>query len=274
MSEPSPGPAWVARRPRCGSVRLRLFCFPPAGGGSAVFHAWPEVLPEWLEVAPVLLPGRETRIAEAPFTRLEPLVRALERGLRPYLNVDYALFGHSMGALLAFETARRLSSSGARPPRLLIVSGRRAPQVTQTSPVVHQLPDREFLAYVQSLSSTSAGALAHAEIRDIVLPALRADFELCETYVYRAGPPLPCPLAVFGGRGDPEVSEADLRRWREVTAQGHVLTLFPGDHFFIESARAAVLQAVGELGAAHTTGSPDDAAVSTRRIRDSGSLLS
>jgi medium-chain acyl-[acyl-carrier-protein] hydrolase len=197
-----------------------------------------------VEVCPVQLPGRETRFREPAFTELAPLVEALAGSLRPYLDRPFAFFGHSMGALLAFELARRLQRDHGPQPVRLVVSGCGAPQTRTSHTAIHALPAAEFREELRRLNGTPAAVLDNDELMDLVLPTLRADFSLCETYAHAAGPPLACPITALGGLGDDTVSRQELDAWREQTTGPFRLRMLPGDHFFLNSARPLLLQAL------------------------------
>lgn len=236
---------WITCPRPSPQARLRLFCFPYAGGGASVFRTWSDDLPS-IEVCPVQLPGRETRLREPPFTRLEPLVEAVLQALRPYITMPFAFFGHSLGALISFELARTLARQNAPGPVRLFVSGRWAPQVQKANSSIHRLPEPEFMAELGRLSGTPAEVLQNAELMELFLPVLRADFEVNETYVYTAGEPLDCPVSAFGGLQDSVTSRDELAAWREQTSGAFVLRMFPGGHFFLHSARALLLRAVAQ----------------------------
>ncbi len=240
--------AWLLCPRPDPQARLRLLCFAYAGGGPPIFHHWAGGLPAGVEVCAVQLPGRGARVREAPFTRLAPLVETLASALRPDLDKPFALFGHSVGALIAFELARALRRRGQPLPAHLFVSGCGAPQLPDPRLPIHALPDGEFVAELAQLGGTPAEVLAHAELMALLLPALRADFALSETYVCAEEPPLACPVTAFGGVDDARVSRDRLEGWREQTVGSFTLRLFPGDHFFINTARPALLEALaGQL---------------------------
>jgi medium-chain acyl-[acyl-carrier-protein] hydrolase len=197
-----------------------------------------------VEVCPVQLPGRESRLREPPLTRLEPLVPALLEGLSPFLDLPFAFFGHSMGALIAFELAHELARRGASGPRHLFVSARRAPRLPSREGPIANLPEPEFLVHLRELNGTPEEVLAHAELMELLLPLLRADFALHESFVYRAAEPLAVGISAFGGLADPDVTREDLAGWREETRGSFGLRMLPGDHFFIHSATAMITEAV------------------------------
>lgn len=225
------------------SVRpaLRLFCFPYAGGGISVFQSWPEALPAAVEVCSPELPGRDTLIGQPAFTRVPPLVRRLVPAVEALLDIPFVFFGHSMGALLAFELTRELRRLGAPLPELLLVSGHRAPHLPDPRARLHGLPDPEFLAELRRLEGTPAPALANGELMQLFLPLLRADFELSEKYEYTSESPLDVPIAAWAGSEDAEVSVAEVAAWREHTSGAFRFEELPGTHFFIHGS-AAVLQ--------------------------------
>ena len=232
-------------RPRPGA-KVRLFCFPYAGGGASVFRGWADGLPGSVEVRPVQLPGRETRFGEPAFTRLPPLVEALAEALRPCLDRPFAFFGHSLGALVAFELARRLHRGHDVQPVCLFVSGCGAPPTRTPETSLHTLPAAAFREGLRRLNGTPQEVLDNDDLMDFLFPTLRADFALCETYAYRAGPPLDCPVSALGGLGDDRVSRDDLDAWREQTTGPFRLRMLPGNHFFLQTAQQPLLQAVAQ----------------------------
>ncbi|MBI5032172.1 MAG: thioesterase [Chloroflexi bacterium] len=238
--------SWFVLSRQATSARLRLFCFPYSGSNAALFHAWQDGLPSSIQVYPVQLPGHGTRIAESPFTQLAPLVQATANALLPYLDKPFALFGHSLGALLTFELARYLRRTHHITPVCLIVSGHGAPYIPDRNLPIHDLPDAEFIAKLRALKGTPSQVLDNPELLEIILPVLRADFAMCETYRYEPVAPLECPIAAFGGLSDAYVSHVELEGWREQTTAPFAIRMFPGDHFFINTARASVLRMVAQ----------------------------
>jgi medium-chain acyl-[acyl-carrier-protein] hydrolase len=227
-------------------ARLRLFCFPYAGGGATTFRAWQDALPPSVEVLPVQLPGRGRRMAEPAFTRTRSLARALAQALRPYFDKPFAFFGHSMGALISFELARELRREHQPGPLQLFLSGRRAPQFPSTDAPTYDLPDAEFIEALRGLEGTPEEVLAQPELIQLMMPLLRADFELCETYAHEPEPPLACPISAYGGLQDAGVTREQLEGWREQTAGGFTLRMLPGGHFFVSTEEAALLRTLGQ----------------------------
>ncbi len=238
--------SWVIRPRPNPRGRLRLFCFPYAGGAASVFYTWSDGLPGDVEVCPIQLPGRESRLRELPFTALPPLTQALAQAIQPYLDKPFAFFGHSMGAVIGFELARQLRRQNDLCPAHLFVSGSRAPQVPDPNPPLHQLPDGEFVAELRHFNGTPEEVLQNSELMQLFLPILRADFAIHETYTYTAGAPLDCSISAFGGSQDDRVSGEDLAAWRGQTCSTFMLRLFPGDHFFLHSARSLLIQAISQ----------------------------
>jgi medium-chain acyl-[acyl-carrier-protein] hydrolase len=164
---------------------------------------------------------------------MDALVTDLTVRVLPHVRGPFALFGHSMGALVAFELAHRLRRFGVRPTRLL-VSGQAPPGAARRSwPPRHELPDDELWEEVRRLNGTSAAACDSDEIRRLFTEAIRADFALAETYLPESRTPLECPISVFGGRTDPEVAPAELGRWSAYTTRGYTVSVLPGDHFYL-----------------------------------------
>lgn len=235
---------WLPSLGKNPQGRLRLFCFPYAGGGASLFRSWSEQFPREIEVCPVQLPGRETRLSESAYSRLDALLDPLIHVLLPYLDTPYAFFGHSMGALISFELAQALQRNAlARPPLRLIVSGRRAPHLPAIKPPTHHLPEADFVAELRHLQGTPESVLQDPELLHLLLPLLRADFALCETYVYRPGSTLICPISALGGLQDREASREDIAAWsKQTTSVSFKLHFFAGDHFFLHKERAALLR--------------------------------
>jgi len=244
MSVPlSSNPWFVISRPR-PQAKLRLFCFPYSGAGANVFYQWSNILPPAIEVCAVQYPGRGTRMSEPPITRMADLVQALSPLFPAFFDKPFAFFGHSLGAVAAFELARALRRHYDALPVHLIVSGHSAPQIPDRRPPIHNLPDEAFIAELRKLNGTPEEVLQNQELVSLLLPILRADFELSETYVYQPDEPLATPLAAFGGLGDPFINREELEAWEIHTTAGFRLRMFPGDHFYLNTNRALLLQAL------------------------------
>jgi medium-chain acyl-[acyl-carrier-protein] hydrolase len=233
---------WIVRTEKY--PQLRLFCFPYAGGGASIFRLWSRYLPEEVEVCPLYLPGREHRLKEPAFDDMTALVRKLTEVLEPYLDIPFAFAGHSMGGLICFELARQLRREQLPEPRQLFISAQRAPQLPSRHDPIYQLPDAEFLASLYRLGGTPQAVLENEELMQIMLPMLRADFTLYNTYVYTPEAPLDCAISAFFGEQDHLVSSEELAAWREHTCGTFVLRGIPGNHFFLHSSLDMFLRAI------------------------------
>ncbi|MEO7020522.1 MAG: alpha/beta fold hydrolase [Ktedonobacteraceae bacterium] len=232
------------------AARVRLFCFPFAGGGASTYYPWISLLAPEIDVYPVQFPGRENRVKEPPLRRLDGLIQALAQALQPYFDMPYAFFGHSMGALVSFELTRQLRQQGARLPEHLFLSAYRSPETPSDEPrqalPESALSDSALMKTLLELDGTSPEILANEELRQLLLPILRADFAVCESYQFHAQEPLACPITVLGGQQDKRVQQAKLETWRKQTSQDFATHMLLGNHLFIRPAQAAVLQIISQ----------------------------
>jgi medium-chain acyl-[acyl-carrier-protein] hydrolase len=238
--------SWVSVPQPLDQARIRLFCFPYAGGSSLIYRKWPEELPNEVEVLLLQLPGRGSRLHEPPFTQLDALVQAIGESILPYLNKPFAFFGHSMGALISFELARYLRRVEGPTPAQLFLSGRTGPQILDADPPTYDLPEDEFLEELRRLNGTPLEVLEHPELMKLMIPLLRADFSVCQTHAHKVEPPLSCPITAFGGLKDHEIPRESLEAWREHTAAEFKLRMLPGDHFFLNSDQPQLLRIVAQ----------------------------
>ncbi|HEX4206411.1 MAG TPA: alpha/beta fold hydrolase [Ktedonobacteraceae bacterium] len=227
-------------------ARLRLFCFPYAGGGASIFRLWKQHFPADIDICPVQLPGRENRLKEPPFVHLAPLVDAVAHEIAPLLDRPFALFGHSMGALISFELVRALRRQQEREPAYLFVSAHRAPQFPMSRDILHDLPAPAFLRSVYRMGGTPPAVLLNQELMRLMLPMLRADFTVNETYTYEEEPPLALPITAFGGEQDTLVSKRELQGWNAQTSNVFASRILPGDHFFLQSSREMLLAIIAQ----------------------------
>jgi medium-chain acyl-[acyl-carrier-protein] hydrolase len=226
--------------------RVRLFCFPHAGGGAVAFKDWPRKLAKDIEVCAVELPGRGRRLLEPPLVDLERIMPVLTKAILTRNETPIAFFGHSFGALVAFELARRLRSRKISLVHLF-VSGQTAPHLPDPEPPMRQLPDREFIAELRRrYDGIPDEILRDEEMLGLLLPPLRADVTMKETHRYVSGPLLDCPISAFGGREDRGVTKEDLTAWRQQTSGAFKVGMLPGGHFFIDSSRESLVRAVAE----------------------------
>lgn len=214
---------------------IRLFCFPYAGGTALVYRPWAQKFPASVEVVAIQLPGRATRIKEPPISKLTELVEPIASALAPFLDKPFAFFGHSMGAVICFEVARFFRRQGRALPGHMFVSGRCAPQLSRESQPLYNLPKEDLLAELQQLDGTPREVLDHPELMDLMLPVLRADLSVCDTYEYTEEAPLACPITALGGLQDFDVSRRMIEAWREQTSATFTLRMLQGNHFFIHS---------------------------------------
>jgi medium-chain acyl-[acyl-carrier-protein] hydrolase len=233
------------RRPRAGH-RFRLICFAYAGGNAATFLPWQDQLDPAIEVCAVQLPGRGARLLEPAPTAFEPLVRSLAEEIARLPPMPFALFGHSLGGLLAFEVARQCALRQLPQPRHLIVSGCNAPQCRGASRQLHRLPDDQLIEELRAYNGTPAEVLANGDLMALMLPTIRADFALVDSYRYRPGLRLNLPVTVFAGTGDTHCQPEQVSAWERETAAPCRVDWFDGDHFFIHDQQAAVLAHIGQ----------------------------
>jgi medium-chain acyl-[acyl-carrier-protein] hydrolase len=237
---------WVLCQKPDSRAALRLFCFPYAGGSASIFRQWAQSLPAGVEVCAIQLPGRGSRLLEPAITRIPRLITAMAPALLPYLDKPFAFFGHSMGNIISLELARYLRRKLKIEPVHVFVSGSRAPQLPDTEPRSYDLPEADFIKYLRRLNGTPTEILEHPELMGLLLPVLRADFELVQTYAYAHAKPLACPITAFGGLLDKEVGRRRLEAWREQTAAHFSLNMVPGDHFFIHESQSLLLATLSE----------------------------
>ncbi len=232
--------AWIGFHKLNPNASLRLLCFPYAAGSSQIYREWQKGFPAHIEVCAIQLPGRGSRLSEPAYTNVHDLVKVAVEDLAPIIDRPIALFGHSMGAMIAFEFAHLLRQKRGIEPKHFLVSGRRAPHIPSDR-FTYNLPDEEFLAEISQLNGTPREVLEHPELMKLLMPLLRADFELIQTYKYSPRPPLNCPLTVVGGSEDDEITDDKLAAWRQHTTGEFSLQILPGDHFFINTSRQHLL---------------------------------
>jgi medium-chain acyl-[acyl-carrier-protein] hydrolase len=232
---PLPPGKWLMCPRADATAPLRLWCVPFAGGGASVWHPWATRLAGLAEIVAIRLPGRENRLSETPFLRLLQIIPILVELIAPFATEDYALCGHSLGGLVVFELTRAMRARGLRLPQALIVSGVRAPHHGPDRPLLHQLPQREFIAMVERRYGAIPPEIRdHPEFLDLLLPVLRADLEVYETYRYVPAPPLDIPLLALGGDCDANVSREQINDWGAYTTGRFEADILPGGHFFLQ----------------------------------------
>ncbi len=257
---------WLVSTPAPAS-KMRLFCFPYAGGNAFSFVRWQDSLDSSVQVAAVQLPGRGARIGEAPIASMPDLLRALAPVIAAHDDLPFAFFGHSVGALVAFELTRYMHLHGLKLPCRLFVSGCQAPQYRSPSRQLHLLPDAAFTAVLGDYNGTPPEVIQNRELMQLFLPTIRADFSLAEDYRYRRGPLLPMPISVFAGRDDNNKAPGQVDGWTEEGSQPCRVSWFDGGHFFINNARDAVLQQLDAELAMARQSTTQPAAFGVRALR-------
>lgn len=239
-----PRRGWLrCHRPR-PSAPVRLVCFPHAGGSATFFRDWGAAAGPEIEVLAVQYPARADRLPEAPVDDVRAMARATSEALTRLDRRPTALFGHSLGAVVAYETARNLDGIDQRPVHLF-ASGRHAPGETIPGDI-HLRDDTGLVADLVRLGGTPAGFLDDPEVRDVVLPAVRGDYRAAETYRHLPGPPLRCPITAVIGTEDPEVSAPQALRWADHTRAEFRLVRLPGAHFYLTDLRQQVVDLLAE----------------------------
>jgi medium-chain acyl-[acyl-carrier-protein] hydrolase len=236
---------WLASYEPVENADVRLLCFPHAGSSAAAYGRWHAKLPATIEVCPIEYPGRGSRRAEPPFVRVHALVASALAALSPFLTRPFGVFGHCMGGLIAFEFVRQLARLGLPTPIGVFVAGCRAPRLPPVKPPVYALPDQELLRELRSLNGTADEILMNPDFVRLFLPALRADFELADTYAYRPGAALASRILVYAGTDDDDAPPGALDGWSLETSDAFALRLYPGDHFFLQRQESSVLRDLG-----------------------------
>ncbi|EFC83525.1 thioesterase II family protein [Parafrankia sp. EUN1f] len=237
---------------------MRLVCFPHAGAGASSFARWVGLFPPEITLVRAQLPGREEVAARRPLRQVHDAVEALMPQTAAITDgtAPLALYGHSMGALVAFELARALTAAGS-PPSHLFVSGRRAPHQASRRPPVHRFPDEEFVGAMEAMGATDGVVPRTAAFLRYMVRVTRADLELSEEYDYSPTPRLACPITAFYGTEDPVVDIDQVEAWRRETDAPFAFHTFAGGHFFHQRHRAAIVGLMAQaLRSANVTGAP------------------
>ena len=224
---------------------LRLICFPYSGASASIYFDWANILPASIEVAAVQLPGRANRLTEPLLTDMAAVVRGVMAELPRLLDRPFALFGHSLGAQEAFEMALALRRAGLPQPARLFVSGHGAPQAEDPDKLLlHRLDDEALIQELRKMNGMAPEILENQELMQLVLPILRADFTISETYNYQTQPPLACSISAYSGLQDRYVTREQMLAWKELTTGDFRLRMFPGDHFYLNTSKMLLLQAL------------------------------
>jgi pyochelin biosynthetic protein PchC len=234
---------WIRTFQPSPESRMRLFCFPFAGGAASYYFPYSTALSPRFEVQAIQYPGRQERRKEPCVENISDLADSIFDALSCATDRPYAFFGHSMGAVVAYEVARRLQRAGRRGPRWLFVSGRRAPS-RHRAESVYRRDDSGLVAELRTLGGTDPRWLDDAELLATILPPIRSDYRAIETYRHVPGPPLDCPVTALAGDSDPYASVGEVTAWQEHSAAEFQLRLFAGGHFFLDAYRQEVLDII------------------------------
>jgi len=227
------------------SPRARLYCLPHAGGTAQIFRPWQNLLRADIEVRALDYPGHGTRISQPLLDTIERIALGMADEIMSHpQHLPYALFEHSMGSLVAFETCHVLAARNAPMPSLLIACGHRAPRLPSSSPIMHDAPHAAFVAHLRELGATPTEVFSAPDLLELILPVLRTDFRACEIYSPPDRRRLPVPVVVYGGLGDRDTSRETLHAWQEETAGSCLVRMFPGGHFFINECANQVISAL------------------------------
>jgi medium-chain acyl-[acyl-carrier-protein] hydrolase len=229
---------------------MRLFCFHHAGGSASTFASWPSLLGETIELCAVQMPGRENLFSQPRHRSIDTLLPEFLRHLKPWLDQPFAFFGHSLGGLIAFSAAHRLIAEGGPACEQLMLSSCLAPHAPRTGSGLADAPEPELLDSLRTLGSASTSALENAELRELLLPTLRDDLAMAESFAGGHWSQLRRPIVAFGGADDKSVPPEKLTLWRDYSSDRFTLRTFPGGHFYIEDSRAALVGAIRESLAA------------------------
>ncbi len=235
---------WIVTPLPRPQAKLALYCLPFAGGSSNSFRSWASLLPPAVELRAVELPGHGTRLSEGLARRLTDLLAPLTEAVAESADKPFALFGHSMGALLGYELTLKLENETDRHPVHVFLSGHGAPTLPEREEPIHQLPKQRFIEKIRQYNGTPQEVLENHELMELMVPILRADFEVCETYRPQTVRKMRAPLTVLSGISDAGAPREDLEVWREFTEGAFNLRLFPGDHFYLLQHKVTLLQAI------------------------------
>ena len=228
--------SWVTCPRPQPDAKIRLFCLPFAGGGASLYRPWTTQLAPTIEVCPIQLPGRENRYSEKPITDAHQMAKAIATQMLPFLDRPYAIFGHSMGALLAYEVSREHARLKAKAPEILFVSAHRAPHLPRKRALLHALPNAQFIESLKQYGGFPEEILNNQEFIDFILPTMRSDMTLCDLYAFtKREVSIQTPFEVFAGVDDREAGPSEMESWSEHTQGQANLTVFDGGHFFLRT---------------------------------------
>jgi medium-chain acyl-[acyl-carrier-protein] hydrolase len=236
--------SWLRAAPVRGNTRAFLVCFPHAGGSALSFNGWAKWLPDWLTLVRAQLPGRDDLAALGPLDRTAALVPHYLATLSQLGDHPLVLYGHSLGAILAFDLARAMRRHGLRPPLALCVSGRRAPPLPLSHAALCALPDAALTAAMREMGGPMVDVFDNPRWRDRLFPLIRADLAISDRYHYVAEPPLGCPIIAFHGTEDSLVKAPEIEAWRFETTGGFRSLPLAGRHFFDAAAQRCIVETI------------------------------
>lgn len=227
--------------------RARVICLPNAGGGTSPYRSWAGPLSaSGIEVVAAELPGRESKLDTEPFTDLRQVVDLLSEELSMLSPLPYAVFGHSMGALIGYELTRSVEARMLPMPRRLFLSSHRAAHIPAVRPFVNSLPTTQLIARLRDLGGTPTELLDSAELMEIYAPAIRADFAMIESYSHQPGALVLSPVTVLSGADDSSIALLDIEAWDQLVAARPISRIFPGSHFYHLNHRSELVQMIGD----------------------------
>ena len=239
--------SWFLKSQSKTETKLRLFCFPYAGGSASVFSDWHKYLPDFVELCAIQAPGRGRRFTETPISCLKTKVALVHRELIQYTDIPYIFVGHSNGALLAYELARELQNSGNCNLAHIILSAKRPPHLPEIKPQMHDLPHSEFIRKLKEYDFTPDEILKNDELMELFSPMIRADFSLSETHQHQSKPLLDASASIFWGSRDSDVPFNDVIEWNQLISGNLDLVEFNDGHFFIDSMKSKYLAEVNTI---------------------------
>jgi medium-chain acyl-[acyl-carrier-protein] hydrolase len=237
--------SWITCPKKQPNAKIRLFCLPFAGGGASLYRPWAAALAPEIEVCPIQPPGRENRYSEKVITDAYEMANAIAAQMLPFIDRPYAIFGHSMGALLSFEITKVLQSQKKRPPEILFLSAHRAAHLPRKRDPLHALPDSQFIESLKQYGGFPEEILNNQEFIDFILPTMRSDMTLCDLYTFKQSEtPIMTPLEMYAGEDDREAGPSEMSAWSEHTSSESNLTTFKGGHFFLRTHSQEVLEKI------------------------------